>query len=77
MLKNTSKKRYLVPGPKARLRQGTFEKPRINFGHSHPPRKIPVRPFLVFFLEFLVCFFLSLRGFPCFLDHFPLLFQGF
>ena len=29
MPKNSSKKPYLVPGPKARLRQGTFEKPRI------------------------------------------------
>ena len=28
MPKNSSKKSYLVPGPKARLRQGTFEKPR-------------------------------------------------
>ena len=29
MPKNTSKKTYSVPGPKARLRQGTFEKPRV------------------------------------------------
>ena len=28
MPKNTSKKTYLVPGPRAHLRQGTFEKPR-------------------------------------------------
>ena len=28
MPKNISKKTYLVPDPKARLRQGTFEKPR-------------------------------------------------
>ena len=29
MPKNRSKKTYLVPGPKARLRQGTFEKPWV------------------------------------------------
>ena len=30
MPKNISKKPFLVPGPKARLRQGTFEKPRYR-----------------------------------------------
>ena len=34
MPKNISKKTYLVPGPKARLRQGTFEKPRQFMKHG-------------------------------------------
>ena len=35
MPKNSSKKPYLVPGPKARLRQGTFEKPRQSSRRGH------------------------------------------
>ena len=57
MPKNTSKKTYLVQGPKARLRQGTFEKPRLNchfatLCDSNPLAKNPLsdRPTFVFSL---------------------------
>ena len=65
MPKKSSKKQYLVPGPKARLRQGTFEKPWNvgSLGEEGVVRSVPF--FLwVFYLFLALCFFFIFSLWP-------------